>query len=195
MKVSQPRTVFCSACWTQASPSGSQILKRRLRLQLPRAGKIRTPRLRPKQAPQSTQRYLHRAAARTAVGFVLVGSSYEYFRCEGRFHDWNSRSDGGLNHCRQVQVGDSSQSSIMTANQHSLRDPACVHRGRFTIIGRVFVVMRRGRFVPPREHTVPEERPRYAVPGASACRELQLDGFEESHGTQSSTGSRACSEV
>ena len=31
MRVSQPRTVFCSACWTQASLSGSRILRRRLR--------------------------------------------------------------------------------------------------------------------------------------------------------------------
>jgi hypothetical protein len=48
----------------------------------------------------------------------LVGSSYEIISVdEGMFHDWNSRSDGGLNHCRQVQIGDSSQSSIMTSRE------------------------------------------------------------------------------
>ena len=41
-KVSQPRTGFCSACWTQASPSGSQTLRRPLRRQLPRARKSKT---------------------------------------------------------------------------------------------------------------------------------------------------------
>ena len=47
--------------------------------------------------PQSTQRYLHRAAARTTTGRVrmgLVGSSYEIISGdEGRFHDWNRRSE------------------------------------------------------------------------------------------------------
>ena len=38
------RTVFYSACSTQASPNGSQILRRRLRLQLPSVRKSENPR-------------------------------------------------------------------------------------------------------------------------------------------------------
>ena len=51
----------------QAFPSGSRILRRRLRLQLPSVRKSENL-LRPKQVPQSTQRYLHKAAARTTAG-------------------------------------------------------------------------------------------------------------------------------
>jgi len=89
MKVSQPRTVFCSACWTQASPSGSQILRRHLRLQLPRPRKSDPAGLRPKQVPQSTPRYLHRGAVRTTTGRVhmdLSGASYKIIAArKGRF--------------------------------------------------------------------------------------------------------------
>ena len=59
--------------------------------------------------PQSTQRYLHRAAARTTTGRVhlgLVGSSYEIM-ADGkrRFHDWNSRSDWWVESLSAGQVG------------------------------------------------------------------------------------------
>ena len=66
--------------------------------------------------PQSTQRYLHRAAARTTTGRVhlgLVGSSYEIM-ADGkrRFHDWNSRSDWWVELLSAGQVGISLAAAI-----------------------------------------------------------------------------------
>ena len=90
---------------------------------------------RPKQAPQSPKRHLYRAAARTTTDRVhlgLVGSSYEIIAVgKGRFHDWNSRSDGGFNHCRQPRLAILAGVTSLAAaiSTPAERDPACLRTG------------------------------------------------------------------
>ena len=77
--------------------------------------------LRPKQLPQSTQRYLHRGAARTTTGRVhmgLVGSSYEINSDdEGMFRIGTPEPVAGLSEVGSRRLAYSRSSFIGCRNQ------------------------------------------------------------------------------